>query len=79
MAQRRLAVPPHSASIVAALIVASLCASTPAVAFAQRLPLGDGHVANHPTVGYVYSCRTAFRAGAAAHEVQDLCDGHAPR
>jgi hypothetical protein len=65
--------------IGSALLAAMLGAVAPIAARAQRLPLGVGHVANHPTVGYVYSCRTAFRAGAAAHEVQDLRDGHAPR
>ncbi|MGA7615786.1 MAG: YHYH protein [Thermoanaerobaculia bacterium] len=36
--------------------------------FAQSLPLGDGHVSDHPAVGNVYSCRTIFRGGGARHD-----------
>ena len=51
-----------------ALVVtlAFLCGT--ASANAQTLPLGDGHVSDHPEVGYVYSCRTTFRAGGARHD-----------
>jgi YHYH protein len=34
----------------------------------HELPLGDGHVTDHPAVGNVYSCRTTFRGGGARHE-----------
>ncbi|HKI87243.1 MAG TPA: YHYH protein, partial [Thermoanaerobaculia bacterium] len=36
-------------------------------ALAHDLPLGDGHVTDHPAVGNVYSCRTTFRGGGARH------------
>lgn len=55
------------AGIGSALLETVLGALAPIAARAQRLPLGDWHVASHPAVGYVYSCRTAFRAGAAMH------------
>ncbi len=35
---------------------------------AQALPLGDGHVTDHPAAGSVYACRTSFRAGGARHD-----------
>lgn len=34
---------------------------------AHDLPLGDGHVTNHPVVGNVYACSTTFRHGGARH------------
>ena len=34
----------------------------------QQLPLGDGHVTDHPAAGNVYSCRATFRGGGARHE-----------
>ncbi len=35
---------------------------------AQELPLGDGHVSDHPSSGDVYACRTSFRGGGARHD-----------
>lgn len=35
---------------------------------AHELSVGDGRVADHPKVGNVYSCRTAFRENAARHD-----------
>lgn len=40
----------------------------PIGALAQSLPLGDGHITDHPTVGNVYPCRAMFRTGGARHE-----------
>ncbi len=34
---------------------------------AQSLPLGDGHVTDHPAIGNVWACQTAFRGGGARH------------
>jgi YHYH protein len=34
---------------------------------ATTLPVGDGRVADHPQVGYVYTCNRNFRAGGARH------------
>jgi YHYH protein len=31
---------------------------------AHSLPLGDGHVTDHPSAGNVYACQTTFRVGA---------------
>ncbi len=50
------------------LIVALLAIASPAAAGAQQLPLGDGHVTDHPQAGNVYACRAVFRAGGARHE-----------
>ncbi|MEJ2665592.1 MAG: YHYH protein [Deinococcales bacterium] len=36
-------------------------------AAAQALPLGDGHVTDHPQVGNVYTCASSFRGGGARH------------
>jgi YHYH protein len=36
-------------------------------AAALELPLGDRHVTNHPAVGNVDACRSAFRGGGARH------------
>jgi len=41
---------------------------TPSMALAHDLPLGDGHVTDHPAVGNVYSCRSSFRIGGARHD-----------
>jgi len=51
-----------------ALLVSALLACTPQIAGAQALPLGDGHVTDHPAVGNVYACRATFRGGGARHE-----------
>lgn len=41
---------------------------TPAVnVIAQDLPLGDGHITDHPAIGNVYPCRFQFRQGGARH------------
>lgn len=34
---------------------------------AQQLPLGDGHVTNHPAIGSAYACQENFRGGGARH------------
>jgi YHYH protein len=53
---------------VRVLAVAILAAFTaPSTVLAQSLPLGDGHVTDHPAAGNVYSCRTTFRTGGARH------------
>lgn len=49
------------------LLVASPLALAPVAARAQSLPLGDGHVTDHPAAGNVYSCRSTFRGGGARH------------
>ncbi len=49
------------------LFVATTIAVVPHAAHAQSLPLGDGHVTDHPAVGNVYSCRSTFRDGGARH------------
>lgn len=38
------------------------------LAAAQDLPLGDGHITDHPAIGYVFPCRFQFRQGGARHE-----------
>ncbi len=43
-----------------------IAAVTPAGA--QQLPLGDGHVSDHPETGYVYACQSSFRVGGARHD-----------
>lgn len=65
-----------SISHVLAAAVAALLVALPPVAtrtYAHDLPVGDGHVTNHPARGNVYACRTrfggrgAFRTGAWFH------------
>lgn len=51
-----------------ALLVSALLACVPRIGHAQALPLGDGHVTDHPAVGNVYACRATFRGGGARHE-----------
>jgi YHYH protein len=52
-----------------AVAVAALLAVLVAPALgAHELPLGDGHVTDHPAAGNVYSCRSEFRAGGARHD-----------
>jgi YHYH protein len=48
------------------MLTLAMTAAAPS-AVAQRLPLGDGHVTDHPAVGNVYSCRSTFRSGGARH------------
>lgn len=48
-------------------VAALLTAAVPRAAHGQRLPLGDGHVTDHPAAGNVYSCRATFRGGGARH------------
>lgn len=50
-----------------ALPVALLLTLTSPGVRAQSLPLGDGHVSDHPAVGNVYACRATFRGGGARH------------
>jgi hypothetical protein len=50
------------------LCLAALMLSASNMVKGQELPLGDGHVADHPAVGNVYACRTTFRTGAARHD-----------
>lgn len=33
----------------------------------QELPVGDGHVTDHPAAGNVYACQSTFRGGGALH------------
>lgn len=49
-------------AVVLALVVA------PHAVAAQSLPLGDGHVTDHPAAGNVYACRAVFRGGGARHD-----------
>jgi YHYH protein len=49
------------------VFAAVLLAAVAPAARAQNLPLGDGHVTDHPAAGNVYSCRMAFRADGARH------------
>lgn len=80
--RRRIASVPHLAAFGIALAVLAL-ALAPALPrmltapttlrartalAAQELPLGDGHVTDHPAAGNVYACRTRFRRGGARHD-----------
>ncbi len=56
---------PFSSAAVLALV---WLAATPPSALAQSLPVGDGHVSDHPKSGYVYACRERFRGGGARHD-----------
>lgn len=38
-----------------------------ATAAAHDLPVGDGHVSDHPSIGDVYACQQDFRGGGARH------------
>jgi hypothetical protein len=49
-------------------VVMFLTALAPSALGAQELPLGDGHVTDHPAAGNVYACRTTFRGGGARHD-----------
>ena len=60
--------PPPAPRRVVGPAVALLLVVTAGRAGAQALPLGDGHVTDHPAVGNVYSCRMTFRGGGARHE-----------
>ena len=57
-----------------ALIVSTLLMALAPIAVAHEghdsieLPVGDGHVTDHPAVGNVYACQTKFRAGGATHD-----------
>lgn len=48
-------------------LIAAAAAFAPTPSRAQSLPLGDGHVTDHPSSGNVYSCRMTFRGGGARH------------
>ncbi|MGD8827832.1 MAG: hypothetical protein PVG21_03965, partial [Gammaproteobacteria bacterium] len=50
------------------LILGSLLIIVPLTVHGHDLPLGDGHVTDHPAVGNVYSCRSVFRGGGARHD-----------
>jgi YHYH protein len=50
-----------------ATLAALLGVLAPFAARAQTLPVGDGHVTDHPAAGNVYACRVAFRVGGAMH------------
>jgi hypothetical protein len=54
-------------SLLVAPVVSPLTSARTALE-AQALPLGDGHVTDHPAEGNVYACRTRFRAGGARHD-----------
>jgi YHYH protein len=50
------------------LVVATVVLTVlPMAVRAQSLPLGDGHVTDHPAAGNVFSCRAQFRGGGARH------------
>ena len=51
----------------AAAVVAAAMLGAPAYLRAQSLPLGDGHVTDHPAAGNVYACNMNFRGGGARH------------
>jgi hypothetical protein len=53
----------YIASLASAVAI-SAQAREPLVA---TLPVGDGRVADHSQVGYVYACQTNFRGGGARH------------
>lgn len=50
-----------------ALRALALLSCAAAAVGAQSLPVGDGHVTDHPAAGNVYSCRAEFRGGGARH------------
>lgn len=52
---------------LAVWLAAGLLAAAPAVAGAHELPVGDGHVTDHPARGNVFACETQFRGGGARH------------
>ena len=56
--------PPPARSLAAAALLALAAEGLGA----QELPLGDGHVSDHPAPGYVYACRSTFRRGGARHD-----------
>jgi YHYH protein len=56
------------AEFAVALPFVLLLATVAPAARAHDLPLGDGHVTDHPAVGNVYSCRSTFRTGGARHD-----------
>jgi len=49
------------------LMLASLQVLAVATLAARQLPVGDGHVTDHPAAGNVYACRSMFRGGGARH------------
>ncbi len=53
---------------VRALLWALALSLAAGAAPAHELPVGDGHVTDHPEVGNVYSCNGTFRGGGARHE-----------
>ncbi len=59
---------PASAAGGAVWILALSLVLAPGTARAHELPVGDGHVTDHPEAGNVFSCRTTFREGGARHE-----------
>ena len=59
---------PPAPPIVRRLVAALVLAFVPHAVAAQRLPLGDGHVTDHPAAGSVYACRAVFRGGGARHD-----------
>ncbi len=63
-ARRSVSTSRRGASLVAALAITL----TPIAIRAHDLPLGDGHVTDHPEVGNVDSCRMTFRGGGARHD-----------
>ncbi|HET7921163.1 MAG TPA: hypothetical protein VFM15_00235, partial [Gammaproteobacteria bacterium] len=54
-------------AFTASALMATAFSTVPTLARSHDLPLGDGHVSTQPKAGYVYSCRTVFRQGAARH------------
>lgn len=58
----------RQAWIIAIAVLAAL-AVRPALAHeaSVELPVGDGHVTDHPQAGNVYACRMNFRGGGARH------------
>lgn len=49
------------------MCAAAAALGAPVGLVAQSLPLGDGHVTDHPVAGNVYSCNSTFRGGGARH------------
>jgi len=58
----------ESTVVLAATTSAAILLLAPFAARAQDVPLGDGHVTDHPAAGNVFACSTSFRGGGARHD-----------
>jgi len=54
-------------TLLSALALALTLTTLAGTAQAHELPVGDGHVTDHPEAGNVYACNATFRGGGARH------------